>query len=185
MKLGFSLRELILIALFAALTAVMALFVTIPLPFSPVPITGQTFGVMLAGALLGSRKGAFSQVIYILLGAVGLPVFAGGMAGLSVLVGPRGGFLWGFVLGAFMIGKMVERRREITLPYLLLSLSLGGIFAVYIPGILQLVLVTAMTPAQAIAAMLPWIPGDILKVAASALLAQKILSISMIRNSLS
>lgn len=182
MKLGFSLRDLILIALFAALTAVMALFVTIPLPFSPVPITGQTFAVMLAGALLGARKGAFSQLIYILLGIAGLPVFAGGLAGLSVLAGPRGGFLWGFVLGAYLIGKLVEKRRRLTLPYILVSLSVGGILAVYLPGILQLAFVTGMTPSQAVFAMLPYLPGDVIKVIASSLLVQKMLSIHIIRD---
>ncbi len=169
-------RDMVLVSLFAALTAVMALFVSIPLPFVPVPLTGQTFAVMLSGALLGSRRGAYSQVVYVLLGATGIPVFAGGLAGLSVLVGPRGGFLFGFILGAYVIGKMVERKNAPSPAYLFLATTLGGVLAVYIPGILQLSLVTGMTLPQAALAMVWFLPGDAIKVAASSLLAWRILS---------
>jgi biotin transport system substrate-specific component len=168
-----SLRDLVLIALFAALTAVMALFVSIPLPFSPVPLTGQTFAVMLAGSLLGARRGAMSQLIYILIGAVGLPVFSQGMGGLGVLVGPTGGFLWGFVVGAYIIGRMVERRTRPSLLYLLAATATGGVLAVYIPGIIQLSLVAGLTVSQAAAAMVYYLPGDVIKIIASSLLAYK------------
>ncbi|MBT9173191.1 MAG: Biotin transporter BioY [Syntrophomonadaceae bacterium] len=168
-------REMVLVALFAALTAVMAQ-ISIPAGVIPVPITGQTMAVMLAGALLGARLGAFSQIIYILLGAVGLPVFAQGRAGLGVLLGPTGGFLFGFVLGAYVIGKLLEKRPQPSLPYLLLAIAVGGIALIYLPGVVQLSVVTGMTPARALASMWPFIPGDILKVAASAVIVRAVLA---------
>jgi len=177
-----SVRDIVLIALFASLTAVMALFVSIPLPFSPVPLTGQAFAVMLAGLLLGARRGALSQLVYILLGAVGLPVFANARAGFSVIIGPTGGFLWGFVLGAYIIGKMVEKRTKPTLYYLFAATALGGVVAVYIPGILQLSLVAGMTVLQAATAMVVFLPGDIIKVIASALLAHRVRATGLIQS---
>ncbi len=170
-----TIREMVLVALFAALTAVMAQ-ISIPAGVIPVPVTGQTLAVMLAGALLGARLGAFSQIIYILLGAVGLPVFAQGRAGLSVLVGPTGGFLFGFVAGAYVIGKLLERRPQPSLSYLLFVIGLGGIAVVYIPGVLQMAFVTGMTHARALALMWPFIPGDVLKVVVSAVIVRAVLA---------
>ena len=91
MKQKFSVRDMVLIALFAALTSIMA-YISIPMPGGLPPVTGQSFAVMLAGLLLGARKGAMSQIIYILLGVAGLPVFAGATAGVGVLAGFTGGF---------------------------------------------------------------------------------------------
>ena len=74
-------KDLILIALFASITAILSLLPAIPLPFSPVPITFQVLGVFLAGAILGSKRGFISQLLYVILGSIGLPIFAGGQAG--------------------------------------------------------------------------------------------------------
>ena len=82
--------------------------ISIPIPFSPVPITGQTIGVVLVGALLGSKKGALSVLCYLMEGAMGIPVFAQMKAGTHVLVGPTAGYLWGFVIAAFLIGYLAE-----------------------------------------------------------------------------
>ncbi len=170
----FSVRDLIIVALFASLTAVMTLFISIPLPFSPVPLTGQTFAVMLAGLLLGARKGAMSQMLYIMLGAVGLPVFSYGQAGFGVIVGPSGGFLWGFVLGAYVIGKLTEKHARGSLSSLLFAAALGGVIVVYIPGIIQLSLVAGLSIAQAAVAMAYFLPGDVIKIIAASLLAHRI-----------
>jgi biotin transport system substrate-specific component len=83
--------------------------ISIPVPFSPIPITGQTIGVILVGGLLGARRGAISILCYIFEGAMGMPVFAQMKSGIHVLVGPTAGYLWGFVIAAFLIGLLTER----------------------------------------------------------------------------
>lgn len=101
---------MIFAALFAALTAAVAWF-KIPLPFTPVPITLQTLAVLLSGAMLGSYYGALSMMIYIGVGAIGLPVFAGGSSGIGVLLGPTGGYLLSYPVASFVIGKMLEKKK--------------------------------------------------------------------------
>ena len=96
-------RELVLVSLFAAITCILSI-VSIPLPFTPVPITLQLLAVTMSSAVLGKRLGFYSQAVYTLLGAIGLPVFAGGKAGFSVLLGPTGGYIFGFMASAFVIG---------------------------------------------------------------------------------
>ena len=132
-----SLRGMTYASMFGALTALGA-FIMIPLP--PVPVTLQTLFVDLAGALLGGYLGAMSQVVYILLGVVGLPIFAGGKAGAGVLIGPTGGYLFGFVAGAFVIGKLTAMREKPGMVWLIGSMSLG-IAVVYALGIAQLMVV--------------------------------------------
>ena len=83
--------------------------ISIPLPFTPIPITGQTIGVVLVGGLLGARRGAMAVLTYLMEGAIGLPVFAQMKAGAHVLVGPTAGYLWGFVFAAFLIGYLAEK----------------------------------------------------------------------------
>jgi biotin transport system substrate-specific component len=129
---------------------------------------------MLAGMLLGSRKGAMSQLVYLLLGAVGLPVFAGGTAGVGVIAGHTGGFIWGFVVGAYLTGKLTERKKQSTWLHLAGAAAVGGVLAVYLPGILQMARVLQITPAGALGAMLAYLPGDLLKVLIAAVLARKI-----------
>tara|TARA_Y100000588_G_C14195530_1_gene899997 strand:- start:783 stop:1349 length:567 start_codon:yes stop_codon:yes gene_type:complete len=99
--------NIFLIILGSFLIAVLAQ-ISIPLPFSPVPITGQTVGVILVGGLLGANRGAISILCYILEGVSGFPVFAQMNAGIHVLIGPTGGYLWGFVIAAFLIGYLSE-----------------------------------------------------------------------------
>lgn len=153
--------------LMAALTAVLA-YVRLPVPWSPVPVSGQSLAVMLAGALLGPRLGALSQAVYVLLGAIGLPVYAGGMGGLPVLLGPTGGYLFGFVLGAYVTGRVAGKAGMFRPARLVLAFVLGGVVAVYVPGVVQLALVTGTTLRQAVVlGALPFLPGDGLKVAAA------------------
>ena len=83
--------------------------ISIPLPFTPVPITGQTIGVILVGGLLGARRGAMAVLTYLMEGAIGLPVFAQMKGGVHVLVGPTAGYLWGFIFAAFLIGYLAEK----------------------------------------------------------------------------
>ncbi|MGE7942560.1 biotin transporter BioY [Lysinibacillus xylanilyticus] len=98
----------VLAAFGAAIIAVLAQ-VSIPLPFSPVPITGQTLAVGLIVTILGTRLGTFSVLIYILLGAVGLPVFSGMSGGFAILVGPTGGYIVGFLVTAVIMGLYLDK----------------------------------------------------------------------------
>ena len=134
----------------------------------------QTLFVDLSGALLGGYLGAMSQVVYILLGVIGLPVFAGGKAGAGVLVGPTGGYLIGFVAAAFVIGKLTALREKPGLVWLIFSMSLG-IAVVYLLGIVQLMVVAKLDLARAIVVgLLPPLPGDIVKIVVAALICRKV-----------
>ena len=156
------LKDMIYAGLFAAFIAVMG-WVAIPLPFSPVPITGQSLAVMLAGSLLTVRQAAFSVLTVILAGAVGAPVLAGGSGGLGVVIGPRGGYLLGFLIGVILIGLLKGSGQKLW--RLALANFVGGIIAVYLPGMLWLSAVTGMSLQQAlIAGVLPYLPGDLGKV---------------------
>jgi|SRR3989338_5617163 len=104
------LKGMVFAALFAALTAAVAWF-KIPLPFTPVPITLQTLVVLMSGAMLGSYYGALSMIVYLAVGAIGLPVFAGGASGIGVLLGPTGGYLFSYPVATFVIGKLLEKKK--------------------------------------------------------------------------
>ncbi len=166
-----SLRGMVYASLFGALTAVGA-YIIIPLP--PVPITLQTLFLGLAGALLGPRLGALSQIVYLLLGIIGLPVFAGGKAGLGVLFGPTGGYLIGFVAAAALIGKLVALRDRPGFAWLCFSL-VAGTAVLYSLGVLQLSLVARLDPVKALAVgVLPFLPGDAVKILLTAAIALKL-----------
>ncbi len=166
-----NIRQMTLVSLFAALTAVGA-FISIPL--YPVPLTLQTLFTLLAAMTLGSVMGASSQIIYLLLGVIGLPVFAGFKAGIGILFGPTGGFLFGFTISAYVIGKIMELKKEKNIFYYFLAGIIGTII-IYIIGITQLSLVTGIGIKKAITVgMLPFLPGDILKIIAASLIASKL-----------
>ncbi len=131
-----SIRDMILIGLFAALMVVGA-YLKIPNPIFPtVPITLQLFFCLFAGLLLGSLKGALSQLIYVLLGLVGIPVFAGG-GGFDYVLRPTFGFILGFILCAFVVGFIVEKVKSTTLSVTLIA-SIVGILCAYVIGILYM-----------------------------------------------
>ena len=166
-----SLRGMVYASLFGALTALGA-YILIPMP--PVPITLQTLFLGLAATLLGGRLGAMSQGVYLLLGIIGLPVFAGGKAGLGVLFGPTGGYLFGFVAAAYLIGKLVRMREHPGFAWICLSLA-AGTAVIYALGVLQLSLVARLSPAKALAVgVLPFLIGDAVKIVLTALIALKL-----------
>ncbi|MBI3174285.1 MAG: biotin transporter BioY [Chloroflexi bacterium] len=161
------LRDLSLVALGAALVALLAQ-VRIPLPFTPVPLTGQTFGVLLVAAALGSKRGAASMALYIALGAFGLPIFAGGAAGLSYMTGATLGYLIGFVLAAYVVGWLAERGLERSVRTSLLPFLVGTLI-IYVCGVAWLtVLLGSLTKALA-AGLVPFLIGDAIKLVAAAL----------------
>jgi biotin transport system substrate-specific component len=159
-----------LATLFAALTAAGAL---IAIPLSPVPVTLQTFFTYLAGSILGSCLGGLSQAIYVLLGAVGLPVFAGGKAGFGVLTGPTGGYLIGFIVGAFIIGKLVEIKENPSFGWILFSMSIGTT-VIYLLGVIQLSVWVEDIHNALIFGVLPFLPGDSLKILLAASIAVRV-----------
>ncbi len=142
--------------------------IAIPLPFSPVPITGQTLAALLIGALLGSRLGALCMLLYISEGVLGIPVFAGGAVGLMRLLGPTGGYLAGLVVAAYVTGLLAERgwdRRPLTA---LLAMLCGNI-VIYVFGLSWLA--HFLGGGQLLAAgLLPFIPGDLVKLGIAATL---------------
>jgi biotin transport system substrate-specific component len=156
-----SVRGMVYASMFGAATAVGA-YIIVPVP--PVPITLQTFFLYLSAVLLGGRLAALSQFIYLLLGIIGLPVFSGGKAGLGVLFGPTGGYLIGFLLGAFIIGKMIELRERPSLLWIMISLAAGTI-VIYLLGVIQLSFVAKLTLIKSISAgIIPFLIGDVLKI---------------------
>lgn len=168
---GSPVRTMVYAAMFGALTAIGA-FIIIPL--QPVPITLQTLFTGLAGTLLGGYAGALSQAVYVLLGIIGLPVFAGGRAGLGTVLGPTGGYLIGFIAAAYVIGKMVEIKRDAGLAWIALSLFVGDL-VIYALGTLQLAMVAHLSPAKAILlGVVPFLIGEAIKLVAAALITVKL-----------
>ncbi|GAA1922063.1 biotin transporter BioY [Nocardioides hwasunensis] len=165
--------DIALVAAFAALIAACALLPAIKVA-GPVPVTLQTFAVLLSGAVLGSRRGFLAVLLYVAGGAAGLPIFSGGAAGLAVLAGPTAGYIVGFLLAAALCGAIVERlpRRSLVSP---IAIFLAGLIssAVFIHtlGMAGLVLRAHLTWAQAWDVdKIFWI-GDVLKNVAMALVA--------------
>ncbi len=154
---------------FALLTALAAQAV-IPLPFTPVPITGQTFTVLLAGAALGGTLGAASMALYLLLGAVGLPFFAEGSSGWEVVRGATGGYLVGFIVAAWVVGKLAERRQDRTVATAIPLFLLGSV-VIYLFGVPWLAASLGVSSTEAMElGLVPFIVGDLLKVAIAGLL---------------
>lgn len=149
-------------AVFAGLTVLGA---NIYIPLLPVPVTLQTLFVLLAGATIGARYGALSQVFYVGLGAAGLPVFAGHLGGWGVLAGPTGGYLLSFLIVPLLIGRLMERSNKIRWQVLVFA---AGTAVVFVMGISHLaVFYTNDWPAAVRFGLLPFIPGAVFKVFAA------------------
>lgn len=172
MQKKFSVRDLSYISLFATLIAVAG-YIAIPLPFSTVPVTAQSLAVMLAGGLLPPVHSATSVLVFLLMGAIGIPVFAGGTAGLGIIAGKTGGYLIGFLAGAVLISALKGKKPGFI--RLLAVNTAGGILLVYIFGVLWLNYVTGIGIAKsAVFGALPFLPGDAVKVAVAALVTLKL-----------
>lgn len=157
-------RDLARIAIFAALIVVLG-SVTVPMP-GGVPITAQTLGVMLAGAVLGPRLAPLSVLLVLALAAVGLPVLAGGRGGIGVFVGPTAGYLIGWIAGVVVVGLIVRSGR-ITWWRVALGTVLGGILVVYLFGIPVQALVLGLDLVPTAVSSLVFLPGDLLKAGAA------------------
>lgn len=176
-----------LCGLFAALMAICSM-ISIPLGFTPVPVNLATLGVFLAGGLLGKKYGTISLAVYVLIGAVGVPVFAGFRGGLSVLAGPTGGYIIGYIAAAFLVGLLTElflgrkgaakekgsssRVKELLL---CAAAMVVGLAACYLLGTAWFMISThtGLWPAL-VSCVFPFLPGDALKIIAGSLLVQKL-----------
>lgn len=176
---------LVLCGLFAALNAICA-FITIPLGFTPIPINLGTLGVFLTGGLLGKKYGSISIMVYILLGAVGLPVFSGFRGGLGVLAGPTGGYILGYLAAVFAIGLVIEKLysnngpkayknkgfKKFTIDIIAMII---GLLLCYVLGTLWFMFSTGTNIGAALAScVIPFLPGDAFKIIAAALLVNRL-----------
>jgi biotin transport system substrate-specific component len=169
------LKDMMYVAMFAAVVAALGLIPPIPVPFIPVPITAQTFGVMLAGAVLGAKRGGLSLLIFVLLVAVGAPIMSGGRGGLGVLFGLSGGYILSWPIAAFVIGYLVEKFWDrLNFANLLVFNFIGGIIIVYLAGISFYSFVSNTSWLAAAIGNLAFIPGDLLKAIVAGSIALRI-----------
>jgi biotin transport system substrate-specific component len=165
-------RDLSLIATFTGVIAALGLIPAIA-PFGgSVPITAQSMGVMLAGAILGSKRGALSVLLLLALVAIGLPLLSGGRGGLGVFAGPSVGYLVGFPVAAFLVGLLTER---IGRPYRLglgvMANLLGGVIALNAIGIVGMAIVLEVGLVKATTLAAVFLPGDVIKAVLTAFVA--------------
>ncbi|MEU0491771.1 biotin transporter BioY [Nocardiopsis changdeensis] len=171
---GLTARDLALIAVFAAFIAVLSISGQITVPLSPVPITLQTLGIMLAPALLGWKRGTLAVAVFLVLGLAGLPLFAGGAGGLGVLAGPSAGFIVSWIPAALVIGfltdLMVRGGRYRFWAGLAVNV-LGGVLVVYAVGVPWLGVAMGNDHLAALVAMVAYLPGDLAKAVIASLIA--------------
>lgn len=155
-------------------------YVIIPLPFSPVAVTGQTFFVLLAGLLLGARWGATAIVTYLIIGVAGFPVFSGGTGGIGILFGPTGGYLIGFVVAALIVGYIAQHAIGKAPKYrrgLFIAGMIVGSAIIYVAGVPWLAFSADLTLTEAVAVgLIPFVLGDVVKAVAAVLVAESLWS---------
>ena len=167
-----SLLKVIGVGVFVALTAIGA-YIRVPLFFTPVPLTMQTFFVLLSGAILKKKYGSISQSLYVVLGVVGLPIFAGGVSGIGVIFGPTGGYLISFILASFILGTLLEKSK-----YSLLQLNILFTFIMLFIlafGSLWIMFFLRVSVGQAfMLGFVPFLVGGILKSLLAAIIYNKL-----------
>ena len=155
---------MVLVALFAAITAACAVFPPVQVPFVPAPIVVQNIGVMLAGSILGARRGGLALLLFVALVAIGMPVLTGWKGGLGVILGPTGGFVLSWIPAAFVVGALVERFwSRLDFWKLLIANVIGGIVVVYALGIPWLAAVAQLEVSKALVGSAVFVPGDVVK----------------------
>ena len=165
-------KTIVLVSLFAALIAVLGLAPKVPGPFG-VPITAQSMGIMLCGTVLGAKRGALAVLLFITLTAIGLPLLSGGRGGLGVFASPSSGFIIGFPLAAYVAGLITTKLRMVKIFYSsLLGAIIGGIFVLYIPGIIGMSIALGKSISEATVIAFIYIPGDLIKAFLCATLTQ-------------
>lgn len=178
-------------AMMTAFTAICAV-ISVPLPFSPVPVSLATLAVLICGGLIGPKYGSLSQLVYLLLGAIGVPIFHNFTGGMGILLGPTGGFLFGYIFMAFVFGLLTEivlkskrtgfvkssptaATSQIKLTVFIFLAAVIATITCYIPGLLWFMVVTGNgIGAAASMAVLPFIPVDLFKCIVAALLVRRL-----------
>ncbi|WP_353235457.1 biotin transporter BioY [Diaphorobacter ruginosibacter] len=165
------------VSLFAALMAVLGLIPKIDLPMG-VPITAQSLGVMLAGVMLGPRRGLQALVLFLAAVAVGLPLLSGGRGGIGVFMAPSAGYLIGYAPAAFIVGLIMRSLpsrspRTVAMSAFIAS-ALGGLLALHAAGVAGLMLLAGLSLEQAVLATLAFVPGDVIKCAMCAAIAHSV-----------
>ena len=167
-----STRDIVYIALFAALMAALALFPPITIPAIGVPVTAQSLGPMLAGAILGARRGTLALLLFVALVAVGLPLLSGGRGGLGVFFGPSGGYIVGWVAAAFVIGLLHEWGwRSLNVVSSFIYCAIGGIIVLYAMGISWTAYYVNMPIMETAIASSVFVVGDVIKAGLAAVVA--------------
>ncbi len=157
-----SLTANIVIVLSGSILLALLARLSIPVPFSPVPITGQTFGILFLGAMLGSRIGTLTVITYIFEGLIGLPVFAGGTMGFLYLLGPTGGYLIGFIPAVYLVGYLSEKEWANNFSSTFLTMIIGT-SVIFTFGISWLAVTAGFETALAIG-LYPYLPGAAVKI---------------------
>ncbi len=169
-------KKIVFTALFAALIAVCG-FISIPIPGTPIPIVLQNMLTVLTGLMLGPVWGTLSTALFLVAGTLGLPIFAGGTGGIAKLMGPTGGFLYGYALATLISGMIAQRPvygKKTPLLRLILA-TVCGFVIMYIPGVIHFMRVMDKTFSQTMTlCVIPYIPGDVVKMVLAILLAAKL-----------
>jgi biotin transport system substrate-specific component len=170
-----STKDIVYIALFAALTAALGLFPPLTLPVVAVPITAQSMGVMLAGAIAGAKRGGAALALFVVLVAVGLPLLAGGRGGFGIFFGPSGGFVLMWPIAAFVIGLLYERNLPtLTVWKEILFLVFGGIVLIYAVGVPWIAIMAGIDLSKGAIGSAGFLPGDAIKVLLAMLIARAV-----------
>ncbi|MBC8130742.1 MAG: biotin transporter BioY [Rhizobiaceae bacterium] len=160
-----STRDIVFIALFAALMAVLGAFPPLMVPIIAIPITAQSMGPMLAGGILGAKRGALAILLFAVLVAIGLPLLSGGRGGLAPFVGPWSGFIYGWIAAAFVTGFLTERYfQRLSFVSAFVISVFGGIGIVYAIGVPWFAVMSDMNVLDAfVGSAIAFIPGDLIK----------------------
>ncbi len=161
------LAELPLLATFNIVLVVCS-YLSITIPFSPVPITGQTFGILLVAMVLGRVRGTAVVMAYLLEGAIGLPVFAGGSAGIAKFIGPTGGYLLGFAASAYFVGYLADKGWDKNFVKTTAAMVLGTVL-IFITGLAQL---SFFVPSETLftVGLTPFVVGAVVKIAVASVI---------------
>jgi biotin transport system substrate-specific component len=165
-------RDLAYIALFAAIIAVLGLLPAVYPLGSTVPITAQTLGVMLAGSVLGARRGALAVLTFLVVVAVGVPALSGGRGGLAVFAGPSAGYLYSWPIAAFVIGVLTQLTwRHFNLAWAMVANLVGGVAVIYAIGIPFVTVYSDASLTAAASSAVSFIPGDLVKAVIASVVA--------------